>query len=74
MPYCVPPVKGYSPRTISSSGPDHVVHRLIERGTVAVLSGDTGAAKSIVSMSLLPAALNGEEWLGVGSSSLVSLG
>ncbi len=44
--------------------PDWIVHRLMERGTVVVLSGDTGAAKSIVTSSILPAALTGAEWLG----------
>lgn len=44
--------------------PEWLVDRLIERGTVAVLSGDTGAAKSIVSSSLIPAALQGDDWLG----------
>jgi hypothetical protein len=47
--------------------PDWIVHRLIERGTVVVLSGDTGAAKSIVTSSLLPAALEGNAWLGHGT-------
>jgi hypothetical protein len=44
--------------------PEWAVHGLIERGTVVVLSGDTGAAKSIAVQSLLPAALDGEDWLG----------
>ncbi len=44
--------------------PDWIVHRLIERGTVVVLSGDTGSAKSIVSSSLIPAALQDGSWLG----------
>ena len=47
-----------------TSPPDWIVAGLIERGTVVVLSGDTGAAKSIVTSSLLPAALNDEDWIG----------
>jgi hypothetical protein len=39
--------------------PDWLVSRAIERGTVVVLSGDTGAAKSIVTSALIPAALEG---------------
>jgi hypothetical protein len=45
--------------------PDWIVVRSIERGTVVVLSGDTGAAKSIVASSLIPAVLNGDDWLGL---------
>lgn len=48
--------------------PDWLVTRLIERGTVVVASGDTGAAKSIVASSLLPVALRREPWLGCGTS------
>jgi hypothetical protein len=44
--------------------PDWLVDRTIERGTVTVLSGDTGAAKSIVTQALVVAALKGEDWLG----------
>lgn len=44
--------------------PDWIVDRVIERGTVVVLSGDTGAAKSIVTSSLVQAALAGEDWIG----------
>jgi hypothetical protein len=44
--------------------PDWLVSRAIERGTVIVLSGDTGAAKSIVSSSLLAAAMERSDWLG----------
>jgi hypothetical protein len=43
--------------------PDWIVHGVIERGTVAMLSGDTGAAKSIVTMWLAVMALKGSEWL-----------
>lgn len=43
--------------------PDYIVDRLIERSTVAVLSGDTGAAKSIVTSGLVKAAVNDEPWL-----------
>jgi AAA domain len=43
--------------------PVYVVDRLLERGTLGVLSGDTGAAKSIVASSLVKAAVNGEAWL-----------
>jgi RecA-family ATPase len=45
--------------------PDWIVVRAIERGTVVMLSGDTGAAKSIVASSLLHAALSDEDWLGL---------
>lgn len=48
--------------------PDWIVDRLVERGTVVVLSGDTGSAKSIVSQALVPAALSGTEWLGHGTA------
>ncbi len=44
--------------------PDWIVHRAVERGTVVILSGDTGAAKSIVASSVVQAALAGEDWLG----------
>ena len=44
--------------------PDWVVHGLIERGTLMILSGDTGAAKSIASSALVVAAVAGERWLG----------
>jgi AAA domain len=45
--------------------PDWIVVRGVERGTVVMLSGDTGAAKSIVASSLLYAALSDEDWLGL---------
>jgi len=48
--------------------PDYLVAGLIERGTVVVLSGDTGAAKSIVASSLIPAALRGDPWLSHATS------
>lgn len=44
--------------------PDWIVHGVIERGTVAMLSGDTGAAKSIVTQWLAVSALTRGEWLG----------
>jgi hypothetical protein len=43
--------------------PDWLVRGVIERGTVAILSGDTGAAKSIVSSWLAVASLTGQDWL-----------
>ncbi len=49
----------------SLPAPDWIVTRAIERGTVVVLSGDTGAAKSILASSLIPAALQDGEWLGL---------
>src|SRR4051794_19474248 len=39
--------------------PDWIIFRTVERGTVVMLSGDTGSAKSIVTNAMLPAALNG---------------
>jgi hypothetical protein len=48
--------------------PDWIVTRAIERGTVVVLSGDTGAAKSIVSSSLLASALADSDWLGLSTN------
>lgn len=44
--------------------PDWIVHGVIERGTVTILSGDTGAAKSIISQWLTVAALKGGDWFG----------
>jgi hypothetical protein len=44
--------------------PEYLVDRLIERQVVAVLSGDTGAAKSIVASDLLVAAIQERDWLG----------
>lgn len=40
------------------------VHGLIERGTVTVLSGDTGSSKSITAKALTVAAITGGSWLG----------
>ncbi len=44
--------------------PDWIVDGTIERETLTVLSGDTGAAKSIVSSALV-LALDAQEWLGL---------
>lgn len=45
--------------------PDYLVDGRIERGTVTVLAGDTGAAKSWTAAALLVATVEGgEEWLG----------
>jgi hypothetical protein len=45
--------------------PDYVVDRLLERQTVTILSGDTGAGKSILAQSLTVAICSGREsWLG----------
>jgi hypothetical protein len=44
--------------------PDWLIYRTVEHSTVVMLSGDTGSAKSIVASSLLPAALDGGDWLG----------
>lgn len=43
--------------------PDYLVHGLLERGTLGVLSGDTGAAKSIVASDLQVAVAVGRDWL-----------
>jgi RecA-family ATPase len=44
--------------------PRWLVDSLIERGTVNLLAGDSGTAKSFLSTHLLTALLRGEEWLG----------
>lgn len=45
--------------------PDHLVDGWIERGTVTVLSGDTGAAKSFCALDLaVRIATGADEWLG----------
>jgi len=44
--------------------PDYIVADLIERRTVNVLSGDTGAAKSIHALDGAVAMVNGTTWLG----------
>ena len=44
--------------------PDYVVDRLFERETVNMLSGDTGAGKSIMAQSLAVAVATGRPWLG----------
>jgi hypothetical protein len=44
--------------------PDFVIDRLIERGTVNVCSGDTGAAKSIHWMDAAVSVVHGSEWMG----------
>ena len=43
--------------------PRYAVDKTFERSTVSVVSGDTGAAKSIAAAALIVAALLGEEWL-----------
>jgi len=45
-----------------AAAPDWIVHGVIERGTVAILAGDTGAAKSIVSQWLAVQGLQGRAW------------
>ncbi|MCW2983500.1 MAG: ATPase [Conexibacter sp.] len=45
-----------------ADAPRWIVHGVIERGTVAILAGDTGAAKSIVSQWLTVQALKGNDW------------
>lgn len=44
--------------------PSWVVRNLIERGTVVLLSGDTGAAKSICVDALTVAVCHDDDWLG----------
>lgn len=44
--------------------PEWVVCNLIERGTVVLLSGDTGAAKSICVDALTVAVCHDDDWLG----------
>src|SRR5690349_15231077 len=44
--------------------PAWAVEGVIERGAVTILSGDTGAAKSIVCQWLTVKALKGEDWFG----------
>ncbi len=44
--------------------PDWVVHGLIERGTVTVLSADSGAGKSLVCSHMAVAIMQGKPWLG----------
>lgn len=44
--------------------PTYVVSGVFETETVNVLSGDTGAAKSILAQTLTAAALTGQKWLG----------
>jgi hypothetical protein len=44
--------------------PSYVVSGVFEAETVNVLSGDTGAAKSILAQALTAAALTGRKWLG----------
>lgn len=47
----------------SPQPPDYVVPGVIERGTVAMLAADTGAAKSILVQWLTACALEGKPWL-----------
>lgn len=44
--------------------PRDVVAGRLERGAITVLSGDTGAAKSILSGALVVAAAEGSDWIG----------
>lgn len=48
--------------------PDWLVRDVLERGTVGLFAGDTGAGKSLVTSSLVVAALRGEDWLGHASN------
>ncbi|HXW59442.1 MAG TPA: AAA family ATPase [Solirubrobacteraceae bacterium] len=44
--------------------PDWIVEGLLERGGVCILSGDTGASKSLVALSICVAVIRGVPWLG----------
>jgi RecA-family ATPase len=44
--------------------PDWLVSGLIERGTVTVFAGDTGAVKSMLNLDLAAALVRGRPWLG----------
>lgn len=44
--------------------PDYVVPGLIARGSVAILSGDTGAGKSWAGLALTAAVVSGSDWIG----------
>jgi RecA-family ATPase len=46
------------------SAPEWVIEGVLERGGVAILSGDTGTSKSLVSLSMALAVLRGEAWFG----------
>lgn len=55
--------------------PDYIVGGLFERGTVNIVSSDTGAGKTWLSCSLIAAALAKAEWLGreVGASRVIAV-
>lgn len=65
-----PPTGGWAPEALTFDfdapppPPVWVIDKLIERENVVVLSGDTGAAKSIISTACIPAALAGAPWMG----------
>lgn len=44
--------------------PDFLVDGLVERGTITVLSADSGAGKSLISNSIAVAIMQGKPWLG----------
>ncbi len=44
--------------------PEWVVDDLIARQNIAILSGDTGSAKSMIAQALALAVIRGDEWLG----------
>jgi energy-coupling factor transporter ATP-binding protein EcfA2 len=44
--------------------PDWIVHGLIERGTITVLSADSGAGKSLVCKSMAVAIMHETTWIG----------
>jgi len=44
--------------------PDWLTDGVIERGTVVVMSGDTGGGKSLLADALTVAVLHGSDWLG----------
>jgi len=46
------------------AAPDYIVEGLLERQAITILSGDTGACKSMLAMSLAVAIVKGTTWLG----------
>lgn len=44
--------------------PDWIVKGLLERGTIAVTSADTGAGKSLICKSMATCVMQGKSWLG----------
>lgn len=47
-----------------SSEPDWLVAGLIERGTITVMSADSGVGKSMLAASIIVAGIRGRTWLG----------